>query len=383
MKKFFLATLSLMVIFTIGVLFVALPLYISSTLPEHVWLTDSEFSTQSPIYLPKTKFLHQSTNFDSAVGEEAQRHVDLKLFGILPIRRVKVDLLPFENVIAGGHLIGFNAKVDGIIVTADSKEQGLKKGDVIVAVNDVTISSLAEFEEVIKVKTGRVVILVTLYRGGKKVELPVRVEDGSVGVWLKDETTGVGTLTYVNPVNNNFASLGHKLNDFETSTSVNLRGGTVHSTSILGFNKGEGKKIGSYKSLLEKPQGDILSSNEFGVFGCLYSENLLVQGSETLPVASRYNVRPGKAKIRTTLADGSVGEFDCEIIKTRFQKKPSTRSMLIRITDRRLLEDNGGIVHGMSGSPIIQNGKIVGALTHVVVGNSARGYGIYIDFIMP
>jgi len=380
-----------MVAFSLVTIFVVVPVYLSSTLPDNVRLTDSEFAGTNPIYLPRSRFVQQETNSDSAVGEDAERYVQLKLFGFIPVKRVKVDLLPFENVIAGGQLIGFQAKVDGIIVTADSREQGLKKGDIIIEVNEKPVDSLADLEEILKTKVGKTVILVKLLRGGKSFELPLKVEDGSIGVWLKDETAGIGTLTYVNPQNNNFASLGHKLNDFETATSVDVRGGTVHNTSIINVDKSVGKKVGSYKSVLNnsiehgtnKGEGDILSSNSFGVFGCLYNESKFLTDAINYPVASRYNVKPGKAKLRSTLACGTTEEFDIEIIKTRFQKKPSTKSMVIRVTDKRLLDGMGGIIHGMSGSPIIQNGKIVGALTHVVLGDSAKGYGIYIDFIIP
>ena len=380
-----------MITFSLITILVAVPVYLSNSLPEHVQLTESEFAQGHPIYLPKSKYLKQQTNHEARVGEDCERYVDMKLFGFIPVRRIKVDLLPFENVIAGGQLIGFNAKVDGIVITADAREQGLKKGDIIIEVNENPVNSVTDLEAFLATKTGRTVILVKLLRGGRAIELPLKVEDSSIGVWLKDETTGVGTLTYINPANNNFASLGHKMNDFETSTAVNLRGGTIHQTEILGVNKSKSKTAGSYKSILKngiagsdkKGEGDILSSNQFGVFGCLYTESILTQEQPTYSVSSRYNVRPGKAKIRTTLSDGTTCEFDCEIIKTRFQKKPTTKSMVIRITDKRLLESNGGIIHGMSGSPIIQNGKIVGALTHVVLGDASKGYGIYIDFVMP
>jgi len=133
-----------------------------------------------------------------------------------------------------------------------------------------------------------------------------------------------------------------------------------------------------------KKQGTVISSNQGGVFGCLFADSeILKEATKMYPVASRYSVRPGKAKLRTTIDEGAPQEYDIEIVKTHYQAKRATKSMVVRITDKELLAKTGGIVHGMSGSPIIQKGKVVGALTHVIVGDATKGYGIYIDFVIP
>jgi len=281
------------------------------TLPTDVRITGEEFSRSRPIVTQK--LVTQRTNEDAFVGDDEWRFIKVKLFGLIPIRKIKVDILPFERVIVGGQLLGFHAEI------ADDERS----------------------------------------------------------------LTGLGTLTYVNPENVNLESMGHRMNDYETKKSVDGIGGKIYINSVIGIERSEGKKVGTYRSSIRNAgvssEGDIHSSNSFGVYGCLSSGSKLSKAGE-LPLSSRYNVVPGRAKLRTTL-DGEVRDFDIEIVKTRFQKKPSSKSMIVRIVDKELLEKTGGIIHGMSGSPIIQKGRVVGALTHVVLGDPSKGYGIYIDFM--
>jgi len=371
---------------------IIVPLYATTAMPHEVRLTEQEFASTSPIYIPYSRLFKQRTNFDSMVGEEDEKYIDIKLFGFLPVRRIKVENLVYEELYAGGQLVGFVAEIEGVLVAKDAPEYKLKKGDLVRRVGGNDIFSVKDFEGIVsQTKSGT--IEVEILRGGSAVVVNVPAGD-SLGLWLKDETSGIGTLTYVVPGNNNFGALGHRLNDFETSTSVNVRGGGVYSTSILGINKSQGKKVGAFRALIKQgnnmsvrdvaslgdKKGDITGSSFSGVYGCFYDG--MIEGNSRLPVSSRYNVRPGAAKLRTQICNEGVREFDIEIIKTRFQKNPNTKSMIVRVTDKELLEKTGGIVHGMSGSPIIQDGKIVGALTHVVMGDPSRGYGIYIDFML-
>ena len=383
MKKSALRMFGLFLVVAAVALLVAVPMYVANSLPGELRLTQAEFSRENPITTPLPKLVRQNTNYPAVVGEEGERFIEVKLFGVVPLRKIKVEILPFEEVLVGGQLIGFLANVDGVLVIQDSEVQTLKKGDLIVGLNGKRVNSVSDFAVA---KGGDNVKFI---RNEKEREVKLQTgEDGSLGLWLKDETSGVGTVTYINPENNNFAALGHRLCDFETGTSVDVRGGTVNKLEILGITKSEGKNIGSYRSAIgnaskKLAQGDITASRFSGVFGCLYSGSELAGGELKLPVASRYNVRPGKASLRATIDSSGPQEFDIEIVKTRMQKNPNTKSMIVRVVDERLLEATGGIVHGMSGSPIVQNGHIVGALTHVMLGESTKGYGIYIDFVMP
>jgi len=339
----------------------------------------------------------------AAVDGTSHKYIDLKLFGLIKVRRIKVDVLPVDELAVGGIPVGFSVKMDGVMVVENVLQYGLKKGDTIKRITtkgqaddsrayDTEISSIKDFNAfVARLDKGKNELIVKFNRGGQMLSTKVEYNNDGIrtlGIWLKDETTGVGTLTYVNPQNNNFAALGHNITDHDTGVHIDVRGGDVYRTNILGLTKSQGRKVGELRSTLRqgscKKQGTVISSNNGGVFGCLFADSeILEEATKIYPVASRYSVRPGKAKLRTTIDDGPPREYDIEILKTYYQSKRATKSLVIRITDKELLAKTGGIVHGMSGSPIIQNGKIVGALTHVIVGDATKGYGIYIDFVIP
>lgn len=381
---------SLLVACVVGVLFahfLVIPCINAITLPNEIRLTHNEFADAAP--LPASPFVQQKTNLELLCADAPERYIDLKLFGFIPIKRIKVDIFPFENVSVGGLPIGFVAKADGIIVLEDSQSHNLKKGDVIKSVNNTPITSVEDLGALLDANKGKT-LKMEFKRKGKTqtVEFEAAHEnDRRLGLWLKDEIGGVGVLTYVNPENNNFAALGHKVTDYETGAHVDIRGGDVFTTNIIGIEKSDRARVGEFKSTLKSSigkQGVVHTSNEGGVFGCLFADAAILKNSiQTMPIKSRYGVRPGAAKLRTSLDGEKVEEFDIEIIKTSFQKNRSIKSMIIRVTDQALLERTGGIIHGMSGSPIIQDGHLVGALTHVILGDTTKGYGIYIDFVLP
>lgn len=368
--------------------FVVVPIAQANEFPSEVRLSAEEYEEREP--LPMHKFIGQE-NVDVAVDGTSHKYIDLKLFGLIKIKRIKVDVLPVTELIAGGISVGFSVKMDGVMVVESVPQYGLKKGDIIKQVNDTEIPSIAEFNKLLgMLGEEKQTLKVDFKRGGELLSTQVEFVGGarSLGIWLKDETTGVGTLTYINPTNNNFAALGHNVTDHETGMHVDVRGGDVYRTNIMGIEKSRGRNVGELRSSLRQgsssKQGTVTSSNDGGVFGCIFADSEILQEAATqYQPASRYSVRPGAAKLRTTIDSGPPKEYDIEILKTYYQSKRATKSMVIRITDKDLLEKTGGIVHGMSGSPIIQNGKIIGALTHVIVGDTTKGYGIYIDFVIP
>jgi stage IV sporulation protein B len=378
----------LSVIFFLAFFVFILPIIGVIQLPGEISITAEEY--QQRMSLPQNPLVTQEHNFDETVGDAGQRYIDLKLFGFIPIKRVKVDILPFDKLAIGGTSVGFVAKTDGVVVLGDAPNGTLRKGDIIRSINQTPVGSIAELNEYLKTLRGEQTIVVSYLRGDllQSTRLNINADSPSpLGMWLKDETSGIGILTYVNPANNNFAALGHKLTDFETGARIDVRGGDIYKTNVAGIDRSNPNRVGEFRSTLNQTigkQGSVLSSNSAGVFGCLNTTSILLDdNAQTLPVGSRYSVRPGRAKLRTSLDGETVEEFDIEIIKTQYQKTPSTKSMIVRITDKRLLERTGGIIHGMSGSPIIQNGKLVGALTHVITSDPTKGYGIYIDFVLP
>lgn len=338
--------------------FVVIPAAVVYLMPNEIRLTADE--VEQHISVEPHEFVVGKYNKSVAVDGNPKTYVDLKLFGLFPIKRVSVDVLPYENLIAGGVPIGFVAKTDGVVVLQDGR--GYKRGDVITRINGAEIGTLGDLER---------------HLGEKRL-----------GVWVKEDTSGVGMLTYINPENNNFAALGHKLVDHETAAGVDLRSGDVYACNVVGIDRTNARKIGSIESTLRKGdhgvQGNVLSSNDRGIYGCLGAQSVILDWCKTVyPVASRFSVKKGKCSVLLSLDGETVNEYEAKIVSTRFQKNKQGKGMIIKITDKRLLEETGGIVHGMSGSPIIQNGHLIGAVTHVITGDVTKGYGIYIDFMLP
>ena len=341
-----------------AVYFVGIPVGAAAFMPDEIKLSRAEIENRTAV---------KPHNFVSGVYEDAvftadetRTFIDFKLFGLIPIKRVIVDVMPYDRLYAGGVPVGFVAKTDGVVVLQDAK--GYKRGDVITRIDGATVTGVGDLQRHMK---GR-----------------------QIGTFVKDDTTGVGTLTYVNPQNNNFAALGHKIVDFETGAMVNLRSGDVYACNVIGVEKSTKATVGTIESTLKKGtggvQGSVLSSNNNGVFGCLHADSKIAEMCTKLyPVASRYSVKLGKATILSCLDGENIVEYDIVIQRAKYQRDKNGKGLIIKITDPRLIEKTGGIVHGMSGSPIIQNGHIVGAVTHVMTGDVTRGYGIYVDFLVP
>jgi stage IV sporulation protein B len=351
------------------------PLLYAVSLPNEIVLTDTEYASDTPITL--TKFLTQKQATKTTVDGNDKKYITVKLLGLIPIKKVLVDTLPIDTVLVGGMPIGIKGDIDGVIVTEDYG--AVRCGDIVTGINGNEIHSEDDFTAQTKNKNN---VTVSFMRKEKNLTAQV---DNPENLAVRGTTNGVGILTFVNPENNNFSALGHQMGDFETGVSVNLRSGCVKAVNTFGIEKTVGRKTGIIKSGLKSSaptQGSITRGDKFGVCGCLAADSeILRQCKDTMPIATRYNVKAGKATLLTSLTDDTTEEFSCEILKTRFQKKRNDKSMVIRITDADLLKKTGGILHGMSGSPIIQNGHLVGALTHAATSDPAKGYAVYIDFV--
>lgn len=349
--------------------FLVVPLVHGITTPNTITLTPSEYAARADV-APSTV-----TGNDT----DTDKYITVKLLGLIPIKKVLVDILPFDTILVGGMPIGICGQIDGILVTQDTADHVLQKGDLIKTVDDIAVQSCADFTAEITDKTA---VDVTLVRNGTTLKRHLNLTEE---IGLRDTTNGVGMLTFINPENNQFSALGHQMADFETGTAVNLRGGEIRTVSTYGIVKTQGKQTGVLQSSVQPnstPQGSITQGNNFGITGCLTPDSMILDATNTtMPVATRYYVHPGKATLRTSLDGTTIEEFDCEILKTRYQERRRNKSMVIRITDPRLLNATGGIIHGMSGSPIIQDGHLVGALTHALTHDPAKGYALYIDFI--
>ncbi len=264
-----------------------------------------------------------------------------------------------------------------------AKKAKLAPGDIIKSVNGEKISSNEVLKDAIESCEGRELTF-EIERGGKTEQVkitPVKNESGSysLGVWIRDSIAGIGTMTYYNPEDNSFGALGHGINDTESNCLIPIEGGVLGDTDISEVKKGKsgspGELIGEYDA--SRSFGNIEKNTESGIFGTVFDFDRF-SGKSPLETAKFDEIKTGKATILCNLGGCSAEEYEIEI-EAVYHDKSDTKNMLIRATDERLLDKTGGIVRGMSGSPIIQNGKIVGAVTHVLINDPTRGYAIFID----
>jgi len=296
-------------------------------------------------------------------------------------------------LIPGGQAVGVALKTQGVLVVAKAEGSGaktaLRVGDVIDAVQGQPVKSAAELSNRIGAWQQERVELGVL-RDGKRVtvdaQLPVSTDGRRrLGVWVRDSTAGVGTLSYIDPASGAYGALGHAIVDGDTGDMLPVADGAILKACVVGVTKGQSGKAGELKGsfLKENEQiGSLEMNSEYGIYGCLDDtpgDALYPQG---LPVGTRAMAHPGSATIISTVDGGGPKEYAVEILRCFAQDKPSQKGMVLRVTDERLLEKTGGIVQGMSGSPIIQDGRIIGAVTHVYLSDAAQGYGMYIDWML-
>ncbi len=297
-------------------------------------------------------------------------------------------------LIPGGMAFGVKLFTEGAIVlgttgvetaaglTCPAKDCGIKSGDIITRAGGVAFDSAAELVSFIEGSGGKDVVL-TLCRDGKEritTVSPARdIETGKfkIGVLVRDSTAGIGTVTYIDPKTNSFGGLGHGIYDSETEILMPLARGAVVDVEITGVVKSYPNAPGELKGEFQRiAKGELDANTPQGVFGELYPTQRELP--DAIPVGTSMELTEGDAYILTTLSGYDTREYDIEIEEI-YDNSGSTKNFLVKITDEALLNTAGGIVQGMSGSPIIQNGKLVGAVTHVLVNDPTRGYGIYIE----
>ena len=292
-----------------------------------------------------------------------------------------------RKVYVGGFPIGISIDVGGLLVESvtgveteygTAYTDGLEKGDVIKKINGTSVAAVDDIKTYI---TDGINDL-ELIRGGETVNIEVKpiIEAFSqkprLGVKVKDKIYGIGTVSFVGE-NGSFAALGHEIYDAETGTHIPFSSGKIHGCKVLGVKKGSRGEAGALLGSLvaDSDYGDVTCNNNFGIAGKYTGD---ISGGELMEIADRSDVKPGSAKIRTTV-DGAPEYYDIEIIKASSKHGRHEKSLVFRVTDKRLLDKTGGVVRGMSGSPIVQNGKLVGAVTHVFLNDFTKGYGIYAD----
>lgn len=319
----------------------------------------------------------------------------LKLFGFIPIKEISLEVIEEPEVILGGNIVGLQIETEGILVlgtgevvlkdgtTAEPAKGILRSGDYIIGVNGKTGITRQEFIDSIGVER----LKLTVKRGEEVifVELqPVQDYSGKykLGAWIRTDAQGIGTVTYMTS-DGAFGALGHGITDVDTGLLMEIDEGTLFDAEVLSIVKGKngtpGELIGIIRQTGISNIGKITENCSKGIYGQM--KLAMLEGKNTVPIGLKQDIELGEAKILCQL-DSQVKEFDIVIERIEMGRTNDNKGIVIRITDEALLKRTGGIVQGMSGSPIIQNGKLVGAVTHVLVNDPTRGYGIFIETML-
>ena len=321
--------------------------------------------------------------------------VNYRLFGMLPLKSVKVGAYEGKKLYPGGMPFGIKFATDGIMIVGfcevdtasgqknPAKEAGLKTNDMIKKIDGVTLLSATDLTRIVEESGGRA-LLVEYTRLGKSYKTtitPVLSEaEGKykTGAYVKDGGAGIGTVTFIDPDNYSFGGLGHGVCDGMSGELVPMTRGSVVDVTISGVIRGEVGKPGEIKGYFSSGKtGSLLQNTECGVYG-VFAEAPKVTACEPLPVGLKSEIREGKAHIYCTLDTGKIEKYEIEISAID-KNATGNKCFTVKVTDKALLVKTGGIVQGMSGSPIIQNGKLIGAVTHVLINDPTTGYGIFIE----
>ena len=326
-----------------------------------------------------------------------EEKITLNLFNLLEVKDVTVTTIEKTKVIPLGNIIGLKLYSNGVLVIGVAEiegqkpyeNSGIEEGDLITYVNSTQVTTTEELVECVNNSKGEIVYI-TYIRDGQEYETyiePIETEDNEykLGLWVRDGAAGIGTATYYEPSTGKFAALGHGIADSDTEKLISIESGEVVKTNIIDIEKGETGKPGQIKGTVTNSQaiGEVYSNTEFGIYGKLTNKNRLnIIEENSLEVATRDEIKEGEAKVILTLEDGIRKEYTIEITKIFKNNNSDNKSMLIKVTDENLINLTGGIVQGMSGAPIIQNGKFCGAVTHVFVNNPIEGYGVFGDLMI-
>lgn len=370
--------------------------YYDRKIPDEIHITKGQ-------ELDVTQIINSdSVTFEEAitVSQEGSYTLKCSLFGLVPFKEIKVTPVNEQEVCVSGSTVGIYMETEGVLIIDTDKilsEDGsaqdpakniVKPGDYIVAFNNRKINSKQDLINDLEELHGEDVIL-EVKREGETVPVsltPVKDMKGEykLGIWVRDDTQGIGTLTYVED-NGNYGALGHGISDVDTSDLLDIRDGLLYKAQILSVTRGTKGSPGELSGLIRYDLGNILgticqntSNGIYGRMKTMENSNIYLQ---RVPVAYKQEIHTGNASILCCV-DGSVKTYKAQITRIDMNHEDSNKSFVIQVTDEELLQKTGGIVQGMSGSPVLQNGKFIGAVTHVFVQDPTSGYGIFAETML-
>ncbi len=357
---------------------------------------------------PLTVTVHEggveaSSSTDETLGQERQSTATISLLGLLPLRDVDIDISDDLRLYPGGQAVGVALHTQGVLVVGTSdltgahspaRLAGIQAGDLITEAAGVTLESSAQLLDLIG-RGGATPLPLTVRRGESTLRLTLEPKrdgqsgDYRIGAWVRDSTAGVGTLSFYGQIEEGgptrFGALGHAITDADTQQVLTVGRGEIMLADIVDVRKGQSGLPGELKgSFLRENRilGPIALNNVYGIYGSLDEIPQHPLYPDGLPIGRRDAVHTGPATILCTVGADGMREYDVEIVEVARQSSPAQRSMVLHVTDEALLERTGGIVQGMSGSPILQDGRLIGAVTHVFVNDPTMGYGLYIEWML-
>lgn len=349
----------------------------------------------------ETFFQEPLISYDETVevSQNGSYQIRCKWLGVLPLKTIKVHTVEKQEVLVSGSPVGIYMETKGVLVI-DSGEitdrEGIRRtpaehiiqsGDYICEIDGKVLTGKRQLMQLVRENQGESMELqVIRHQETIKLEMtPVETEDGSykLGIWVRDNIQGIGTLTYVEP-NGTFGALGHGISDADTGERLEISDGDLYRADILSICKGTAGTPGELRGVInyreENRIGTICGNSQYGIRGQMepgkYTESM-----KKIPTGLKQEIQTGKAEIRCDIGDG-IREYQCEILEIDSNARDTNKCFVLRITDDDLLSRTGGIVQGMSGSPVLQNGKLIGAITHVFVNDPTKGYGIFIENMM-
>lgn len=368
--------------------------YFNKNLPNNYYITSGSELKLSGIIETTPCSGYVYNNFETKNGNNILQ-AELKLLGIIPIKTINIQEVDEPVLVPCGNPFGIKLLTDGVIVVevssfetsagfkAPAMEAGIKNGDIIKTINGKIVMSNEDIEKIIVESEGES-LLFSVFRNDKNIFVKVKpeqcVSDNSyrIGLWVRDSSAGIGTLTFYNPETGVFAGLGHPVCDVDTGNILPLYEGEVVDVNVNGIKKGKagvpGELLGTFSS--NTAVGSLEINCDSGLYGYISEPE---NNNDAIPLGMRHEIEIGEAYIYTTINGNKPEKYKITIEKIDLHNSEDSKNMIIRVTDKKLLEETGGIVQGMSGSPIVQNGKIIGAVTHVFVNNPTKGYAIFAD----
>lgn len=367
-------------------------------LPENIVLLNEE-----KLEIKLMPFIEKTETVKTSNENTNKKNIELKLFGKIHLKDMNVDILEDIEVIPIGKVIGLKLYTNGVLIVGLSEIQGennniskpyneeeIKEGDTIIKINNEYVESIEHLKKIVNSSNGDSLNL-TLVRDGiifTSNIIPVKDKENEykLGLWVKDAATGVGTISFYEPNSKSFAALGHGITDNDTDSLIDIDSGELVTSRILSITKGEKGIPGEVKgTIVNQPTiGNVEKNTIFGIYGTLNNISYLnIDLNKKYKVATRNEIKEGNAKLICSLENNKAQEeYDIIIENIYLNNNSDNKSMLIRVTDEKLIEKTGGIIRGLSGAPIIQNNKFIGVVTNVLVSDPTVGYAIFGDLMI-